>query len=76
MPKVFAPKTGRPGKCERCGRTGFAHARVNHPLDLTLTICTLGIWSVSWLAVSLGDARSAIIAPGAKHPNAAMQTRT
>jgi rubredoxin len=42
--------------CPRCRhRQLFIRATVNHPLHLVLSICTAGLWLVSWLAVCIGS---------------------
>jgi DNA-directed RNA polymerase subunit RPC12/RpoP len=42
-------------RCPRCRhRQVFVKAKVNHGLHLTLSILTVGLWLVSWIAVCIG----------------------
>ena len=41
--------------CLRCRHQQlFVRAVLNHPLHLLLTLLTLGLWSVSWVALCIG----------------------
>lgn len=42
--------------CRRCKHAqSFERGAVNHRLHLLLTILTLGLWSISWVAITLGN---------------------
>jgi rubredoxin len=42
-------------QCPRCGHQQFfVRAEINHPLHLALSVLTLGLWLISWLALWLG----------------------
>lgn len=41
--------------CPGCRHTQrFSRVETNHWLHLTLTICTLGLWGISWIALTIG----------------------
>ena len=41
--------------CAKCRhKQSFVLTQVNHPLHLALTILTLGLWGVSWVAHTIG----------------------
>ena len=43
--------------CEGCGRESTFHrAEFQHKGHALLTVCTAGLWSVSWLSAALGHA--------------------
>jgi hypothetical protein len=44
--------SGRPRRCNSCGGT-VRVVEVNHWLHAVLTVLTLGLWGVSWLAWSI-----------------------
>jgi len=44
------------GYCPRCRHDQiFAKYKINHGVHLFLTIITLGLWLVSWVAITLGN---------------------
>lgn len=43
--------------CPTCKHTQrFQRVEMNHRVHAVLTVCTLGLWGVSWLAVTIGHA--------------------
>ena len=43
------------GFCPRCGHDQlFSKNKIHHGVHLFLTILTLGLWLVSWVAISIG----------------------
>jgi len=44
------------GYCPRCGHEQlFTRNKIHHGVHLFLTIITLGLWVVSWVAISIGN---------------------
>ena len=43
------------GHCSRCGHSQlFERTQIHHGIHLLLSVLTLGLWVVSWMAIAVG----------------------